>query len=75
MNVNWVKGKWVINSKQALDDGYYFANGYPSVNVAACSGYLAKLYPTSFANSWVYGSIQVKNIGYLAYNRIVYKVG
>jgi len=73
INANWSKGQWVVNSRQNIDDGYYHITGYPSVNVASCSGYLARVYPSWFASQWVYGSIEVKNIGYLVYNRIVYK--
>jgi hypothetical protein len=53
-NVNWVYGKWVVNSKTPIIDGYYKVSGYPSVNVASCTGYLSKIYPAAFANRYLY---------------------
>lgn len=58
-----------------VNDGYYFVTGYPSVHVASCTGYLARLYPTSFIPGWLYGSIEVKNIGYFVYTRVIYRLG
>lgn len=74
-NVNWVRGQWVLVSRELVNDGYYFVTGYPSVNVASCTGYLARLYPGSFNAGWLYGAIEVKNIGYFVYTRVVYRVG
>lgn len=75
INVNWVKGEWIISNKELINDGYFFVTGYPSVATASATGYLARLYPTSFNSQWVYGAIEVKNIGYFVYNRIVYRIG
>ena len=73
-NINWVQGNWIVQQKVVIQDGYYAIAGYPSVNAASCTGYLAKLYPSVFRSSWVYSSIEVKNIGYFIYNRVVYRV-
>lgn len=75
INVNWVKGQWVISNKELINDGYYFVTGYPSVATASATGYLARLYPNSFNSQWVYSAIEVKNIGYFVYNRVVYRLG
>lgn len=75
INVNWVKGQWVISNKELINDGYFFVTGYPSVATASATGYLARLYPTSFNSQWVYSAIEVKNIGYFVYNRVIYRLG
>lgn len=75
IDLNWVRGKWVINKKAIINDGYYTLNGYPSVNVAASTGYLSKMYPNNFQKDVKYGNIQVKNIGYFIYTRIVFNLG
>jgi len=75
INANWVKGAWVLSSKEVVSDGYYFVTGYPSVATASTTGYLARLYPTSFNSQWIYSAIEVKNIGYFVYNRIIYRLG
>lgn len=74
LNVNWVRGAWVVVNKEIINDGYYFVTGYPSVGVASATGFLARLYPSSFRSNWVYSVIEVKNIGYFVYNRIVYRL-
>jgi hypothetical protein len=75
VTLNWVKGQWVINNKELINDGYFFVSGYPSVAVASTTGFLARLYPTSFNSQWVYTAIEVKNIGYFVYNRVIYRLG
>ena len=74
-NLNWVSGQWVLVTKELVNDGYYFVTGYPSVQVASCTGYLARLYPTAFVSGWLYSAIEVKNIGYFVYTRVVYRIG
>lgn len=61
-------------NKELANDGYYFVSGYPSVQVASCTGYLARLYPTAFVPGWLYSAIEVRNIGYFVYTRVVYKI-
>lgn len=75
INVNWVKGQWIISNKELINDGYYFVTGYPSVATASATGYLARLYPSSFNSQWVYSAIEIKNIGYFVYNRVIYRLG
>lgn len=43
--------------------------------MASCTGYLARLYPGSFVPGWIYGAIEVKNIGYFVYTRVIYRAG
>ena len=52
-----------------------FVTGYPSVQVASCKEYLARLYPTAFIPGWLYSAIEVINIGYFSYTRAVCKIG
>lgn len=75
ISLNWVRGNWIINQRSTVNDGYYTVSGYPSVHAASCTGYLARLYPTVFRSNWLYTSIQVKNIGYFVYSRVIYTVG
>lgn len=70
-----MRGEWRLVSRELVNDGYYFVNGYPSVHAASCTGYLARLYPTSFNPGWLYSSIEVKNIGYFVYTRVLYSLG
>lgn len=74
-NINWIRGQWVLVNRELANDGYYFITGYPSIQVASCTGYLARLYPTAFVSGWLYSAIEVRNIGYFAYTRAVYKIG
>ncbi len=74
-NINWIRGEWRLVSRELVNDGYYFVNGYPSVHVASCTGYLARLYPSLFNPGWLYSSIEVKNIGYFVYTRVIYNFG
>ena len=36
---------------------------------------MARLYSASFKSNWVYCAIEVKNIGYFVYNRVIYRLG
>ena len=70
-----MKGAWVVVSKEIINDGYFFVTGYPSIGIASTTGFLARLYPASFNSDWVYSAIEVKNIGYFVYNRVIYRLG
>ena len=74
VTVAW-EGKWVAKRKTVVNDGYYVVRGQPSVGVEGCTGYQQKLHPKLFSNGHTYALIEVKNIGYLLYTRIVYDLG
>lgn len=75
LNVNWVRGAWVVANKELINDGYFFVTGYPSVATASATGFLARLYPNWFNSQWIYSAIEVRNIGYFVFNRVVYRIG
>jgi hypothetical protein len=75
ITVNWQEGKWVVVSKQPYTEGYFRAFGYPSSSVASCTGFLNRLYPTSFLEGWLYASIETKTVGVNMFTRLVFQFG
>jgi hypothetical protein len=73
--LKWENGVWRVVSKVPYNDGYFTAYGYPSVTVASCTGFLARLYPIHFSKPYVYVNIQTKSVGVSLYHRIVYDFG
>jgi hypothetical protein len=57
ITVSWVNSRWNVVSKQPYSDGYNKAQGYPSSLIASSTGFLSKLYPTSFNQGYLYASI------------------
>lgn len=73
ITIQWVRGRWVVVSRQPAGDGYFRALGYPSSLVASCTGFLSRLYPVFFTRNYIYVSIETRTVGVNIFVRIVYR--